>query len=454
MWKQCTQETVRILKSRSSFILAVLLVCFTAAAFTQTAFAPASDFNQTVRNIAWQLDNSCSTTKAELDAAKTHGTETDIQAKSIQLEAVNQQEEIWTSFEKDFQAYEQNQISSSELNTRWAQAMVRIELLWAFQCGLKDLGDPDLCLEYSQKLPWLNIELLDYQTFSEYQQADLDLREPRHLYFQNLKVEIERLLQELNTGTVQADFNPKGPGMFSRNYFALINLSGFLLPVVFIAFFLMNAIELHRSRSLFYSKTLPISSRKFFWIQVFSSFLAALIVFLTTFLFGFLLSGFCFGWQDLVTLVPVEPAVWKTGVSPSNLFASATMTEPFFSSTISGADYLPGTIQWLVCWKWCLIILGGQILLIFLDCLTVYSIAFLFRPNTSLFLCAIWIVLLCLQRFHFGWLNLLPLFWPSVVDLLYGGFGVGWGVWLAVAVIYAVLLMTLDFGLIGRKDVQ
>ncbi|GEM_PF-5167927 len=288
MWKQCAQETIRILKSRSSFILVVLLVCFTAAAFTQTALAPVSDFNQTVRNITWQLENSCSTTKAELDAAKTHGTETDIQAKSIQLEAVNQQEEIWASFEKDFQAYEQNQISRSELNTQWAQTMIRIELLWAFQCGIQDLGDPDLCLEYSQKLPWLNIELLDYQTFSEYQQADLDLREPRHLYFQNLKVEIERLLQELNTGTVQTDFNPKGPGMFSRNYFALINLSGFLLPVVFIAFFLMNAIELHRSRSLFYSKTLPISSRQFFWIQVFSSCVAGLIVFLVTFLFGFL----------------------------------------------------------------------------------------------------------------------------------------------------------------------
>ncbi len=454
MLKQCYQETIKIFKSRSSFILALLLVCFTAAAFTQTALAPASDFNQTVRNITWQLDNAYSTTKAELDTAKMHGTETDIQAKSIQLDAVTQQEEIWTSFEKDFQAYLQNQISRSELDTKWAQTMVRIELLWAFQCGIKDLGDPDLCLEYSQKLPWLNLQFLDYQTFSEYQQADLDLREPRHLYFQNLKVEIERLLQQLDTGTVQTDFNPKGPGMFSRNYFALINLSGFLLPVVFIAFFLMNAIELYRSRSLFYSKTLPISSRKFFWIQVLSLFMAALIIFLVTFLFGFLLSGFCFGWQDLLTLVPIEPAIWKTGIAPSNLFASGTMTEPFFISTLQGAGYLPGTIQWMLCWKWCLVILGLQIGLIFMDCLTVYSIAFLFRPNTSMVLCALWILFLCLQRFHFSWLNLLPPFWPSVVDLLYGGFGVGWGVWLLAAAIYTVVLIALDFGMIGRKDVQ
>lgn len=242
--------------------------------------------------------------------------------------------------------------------------------------------------------------------------------------------------------------------MISRNYFALINLSGFLLPVVFIAFFLMNAIELYRSRSLFYSKTLPISSRKFFWIQVLSSFMAALIIFLVTFLFGFLLSGFCFGWQDLLTLVPVEPAIWKTGIAPSNLFASGTMTEPFFSSTLPGAGYLPGTIQWLFCWKWCLVILGLQIILIFMDCLTVYSIAFLFRPNTSMVLCAIWILLLCLQRFHFSWLNLLPPFWPSVVDLLYGGFRVGWGIWLLAAAIYTVVLTVLDFGMVGRKDVQ
>ncbi len=447
------QECHRIFKSRSSIILAIVLLVFVFTTFLKTATYSQINFTDTLRKTNWTLNEMLTLATIEQKTAEKSGTERDITAKRIAQEIAQQKVEIWEKFEKDWQHYQNGTISEKLINTIYIKTLIQIELLDSFLCGVVKKGDVDLCTQYTQILTWLNIQIPDYKTFSEYMENISD-SEIRHLQYLNRKIEIEKLLQDLERGFPLATASPRGPGLYVRNYFAQINSSGFLLPVIMIAYFLMNTLALYRSRAIFYSRSFSISPLKFWWIQNLATFSVGIGLFLLTFFIGFLACGICFGWTDLYALVPVDPSLWKTGFAAQTTFASNFMTDPFFNSTVAEGSYYPGSLTWIPCGQWINIVIILELWLIFLQCVTVFSFSFLFSKSWCLLICSLWMIVLCLLRFHFSIFNILPPFWPSVVDLLYGGFGIGWAVWIVNSILYMVILLTFDLFYIGRKDIR
>lgn len=453
MIKIFINEFYRIFKGRASIILAIVLSTFSGLTFLKTLSEPQPNFVENMRKIKWYLNESLTTAQTERKEVEKNGTERDKIAKRISEETMEQQVEIWTTFEKDWDEYQNGKSSEWMINQSYLKTLIKIELLNSVLSGVMKKGDVDLATHYAKTLNWLDIKIPDYEIFSEYME-NISNSEIRHLSYLNQKVEIEKMIQDLERGYPLATAPSQGPGLYMRNYFASMNLSGFLLPTIIIAYFLMNALELYRSRSIFYSRSLSISPLQFWWIQMATTVCVALLIFLITFLIGFMASGFYFGWTDLQALVPMDPALWKTELVAQPTFASAIMNAPFFGSTVIGGFYYPGSITWIPCWQWAWIVIILEIWLIGLQGLTVFSLSFLFRQSLCLSLVCLWLIILCVVRFRFSLLNLLPLFWPSVVDILYGGFGIGWAIWIISSIIYGFMVFTLDLLFIGRKDIR
>lgn len=433
-------------------MLTVVLAVFAAMAFVQTYSAPQPDLEAEIRTTKWSLDDAVRQAKADLDYAQQYGLPQDRQAKPVLADVSARRQAVWKTFEQTWQSYQTGTVSEQKLNEAYIQAKIEIYLLDASLLRSKEHEDPDLYTQYQNELDWLDDTAPDSQTYTEYMKNENP--EARHLSFVNRKTRIEKFLQDLERGYPLATGPARGPGLYIRNYFAQKNLSGFILPVIMIAFFLMNAMELHRSRAIFYSRSLPVSAFRFWWVQLFASLCAAVMIFLVTFFAGFLLSGLCFGWTDLRALVPVDPSVWNTDIGAQMVFASANMTEPLFSTTTSGVGFYSDSLQWIPCCAWAFLTIGLELWLIFMQALTVCSLSFISGRRLTLVLTALWMVMVCVLRFGYTPFSLLPLFWPSPVDMLYGGFGIGWGVWLGASLIYVSVWLMADKLCIGRKDVR
>lgn len=446
-------ELNRTFRSRPFAILTIVLCAFMGTALIKTAAEPELDFSEEMRKTSWDLSNSLDMAKAELQAANQGGTEEDKKAKQIAASIMEQTMDAWNAFEKDWQRYSNGELTESSINESYTKALITIYLLESSALGCAEKGDIDLCSLYASKLSWLNIQIPDYPYLSAYMKNKRDA-EIRHLCYESCKTLIEKLIQDLDREYPLATAESRGPGLFVRNYFSLMHLSGFLLPVIMIAYFLMCSLELHRSRTLFYSRSFSVSSVQFWWIQLSAAFCAGLLCFLLTFLAGFITSGILFSWNDISALVPVDPSVWHSGFGADSAFVSGYTNIPFFNSTIAGGSYYSAEIKWIPCWQWIGLMTGTEVWLMFLQCLTVFTLTFVCSQTFSILICSLWIILLCLLRFRFSVLNILPLFWPSAADMFYGGFGIGWAVWLLTSVLYAVILLIFAFGFIGRKDIS
>lgn len=445
-------ELKRVLKDRPTFLLGIALIGFSVTAFLQMASIPEQSMQETIDQTVWYSENTLDQLNAELKLA-LQLEPSSVPAKEIAVAVGEQSLQIRQNLAQKYQGLQKKESTEKEFSEAAWQADIAVMINENIFYGRPELNDADPISYWNEKLDWLALPSQDYNTYASisenWQGFDAEIK---HDYFVGRTKLIEKMILEYEHD-IPYSLVRKGPVTFAKTYFSSGCITGYLLPIVIIAYFGMCALSLIRNRALFLSRTLPVSSFSYLLIQVVAEFVAFMILFGITFGIGFFVSGFCFGWTDLFCFEFISSGLWSSYGVEAGQFPSLTQMESYFTPVSARAPVPSGDLLLIQAWTLLLVYLALIILLISSGAVVINSISFLLPEKVALGLLGIIIALVMISRSSFSPVNLFSVAWPSVVDMAAGGVGVGWGVWIGCNLMLSALMLMLDKIFLHRKDV-